>query len=94
MKIHRKKLEHEVNTIVYFFTKSRNECLAIEHDLTDDYGEHDTSGTRLKVIIHYKNSWVKKNLEEIKMADVPKRIKDVLTYLAKPITTNKKQTNG
>jgi hypothetical protein len=81
MKIQRKKLPYKENTIVYYFTKSSNKCLLIEHDLTDDFGENDTSGSRLKVEIHYQNSF-NKNLEEITMDDVPKRVKDVLTYLS------------
>lgn len=82
MLIHRKKLEHRTNTVMYYFTKNRNQCLCIEHDLTDDYGENDTSGANLTVQIHYQNSWAKNDLEEITIADVPKRVKDVLTYLS------------
>lgn len=82
MKIHRRKLPLRTNTTMYYFTKNRHECLCIEHDLNDDFGEHDPSGSSLNVIIHYQNSWVKHELEKITMADVPKRVKDILTYLS------------
>ena len=70
------------NAVAYYFIKNKDQCLMILHDLTDDYGEQDTSGARLKVTIHYQNSFVTENLEKITKADVPKRVNDVLTYLS------------
>jgi len=82
MQIYRAKAPYSVNAINYYFIKDKNKCLLIKHDINDDYGEHDTSGARLEITIHYQNSYVKKNLEKINIEDVPKRVKDVLTYLS------------
>jgi hypothetical protein len=82
MEIHRTKNKDRCTITTYFFTKNKNQCLCIEHDTYWDFGEYSSSGTsNIKVEIHYQNSWVKDELEQITMADVPKRIKDVLTYL-------------
>ncbi len=79
MEIHRKKLND--NITVFYFTRNKNQCLRVEYKKNYDFGEHSTSGTDLEITIHYQNSWVKDELEEITISDVPKCITDTLNYL-------------
>ena len=67
----------------YYFTKSKNRCLVIEYEESWDFGKKSTSGTTFHYIqIHYQNSWIKDELKEITLSDVPPVIKDLLRYLA------------
>lgn len=80
-KIQVHKFERSPNETTYFFTKSRNECLSIVYDKQWDFGK-SSSGVHLKEIeIHYYNSYVKDNLTEIRLEDVPEAIIDLLSYL-------------
>lgn len=78
--IHKSQVSKDITA--YFFTKSKNKCLRVEYNSYWDFGK-SPSGARLDHIeIHYQNSWVKDNLTEIKIEDVPECIIDVLRYLA------------
>lgn len=69
------------STTTYFFTKSEDECLSIIYDKKWDFGK-SPSGVQLDEIqIHYNNSFIKDNLTEIKLEDVPEAIIDLLSYL-------------
>ena len=71
------------NITAYFFTKSKNKCLRVEYDKSWDFGKKSPSGAQISHIeINYKNSYVKDELTEIKIQDVPECIVDVLRYLA------------
>ena len=71
------------NITAYYFTKSKNQCLRIEYDKQWDFGKKSPSGARLNSIeINYQNSYIKDELTEIKIEDVPECIVDVLRYLA------------
>lgn len=77
--IHKKQITKE--TTAYYFTKSKNRCLRVEYNRSLDFGK-TASGARLdRIEIHYRNSWVKDELTEIKIEDVPSVIIDVLQYL-------------
>ncbi len=77
--IHKRQLRE--NITAYYFTKSKNRCLQVEYDKRKDYGKNSTSGTNICIEIHYRNSWIKDKLTEIKIGDVPSVIIDVLRYL-------------
>jgi hypothetical protein len=77
------KSKNPDNTTTYFFTKSKNECISIVYvyDKQWDYGK-SSSGVHLSDIeIHYHNSYIKDNLTEIQLKDVPEAIIDLLSYL-------------
>lgn len=77
--IHKKQISKEITA--YYFGKSKNRCLRVEYNKAWDFGK-SSSGARLDGIeIHYRNSWVKDELTEIKIDDVPSVIIDVLKYL-------------
>jgi len=79
MTIHKRQITKEITA--YYFTKSKNFCLRVEYNKKRDYGK-SASGAQLdKIEIHYRNSWIKDELIEIKIEDVPSVIIDVLTYL-------------
>lgn len=80
MKIHKKELSKDVT--VYYFTKNNKECLLIRFDKSMSFGKNSTSGTYIdKLEINYNNSFIKKDLIEIKLSDVPEVIVDILKYL-------------
>lgn len=61
--IHKKQISKDVTN--YYFTKSKDNCLCVEYNSKWDFGKQSASGARLDSIeIHYKNSWIKKNLIE------------------------------
>jgi len=77
--------KHQVSKSItsYIFTKSKNECLRGEYDANWEFGKKSPSGARLTNIeINYQNSWVKDELTEIKIEDVPEVVVDILRYLA------------
>lgn len=77
--------KHQVSKTItaYYFTKSKTQCLRVEYDKSWDFGKDSPSGARLNSIeINYQNSWIKDELTEIKIEDVPEAIVDVLRYLA------------
>lgn len=77
--IHKKQITKEITA--YYFTKSKNRCLRVEYNKAWDFGK-TASGAHLdRIEIHYRNSWVKDELIEIKIEDVPSVIIDVLQYL-------------
>jgi len=82
MKIH--LFEESKRTKTYFFTKNKNHCLKVEYDSNFDFGENSTSGASLENIkIHYKNGYVfSENHKEININDVPKSIRDILSFLS------------
>lgn len=78
--IHKKQVSKTITA--YYFTKSKTQCLRVEYDQSWDFGKKSSSGARLNGIeINYQNSWVKDELTEIKIEDVPEVIVDVLRYL-------------
>ena len=80
MKIH-KAIMSKTRTNFYF-TKNKRNCLMIEYDSSMDFGKFSTSGTYInKLEIHYNNGWVKKDLIEISINEVPESVVDILTYL-------------
>lgn len=79
MKIHKKKItENQTN---YYFTRSRTHCLMVQYDKTEDYGIYSTSSADFKISIHHNNSFVKKELTEIDIKEVPKAVVSALSYL-------------
>ena len=79
-KVHKKAHSKEIT--YYYFTKNRNNCLMIEYDSREDYGEKSTSGTWIsRIVFHQYNAFKKSELEEIKLTDVPKSIIQILQYL-------------
>ncbi len=78
--IHKKQISKEVTN--YYFTKSKDNCLCVEYNPEWDFGKQSASGARLESVeIHYKNSWIRKDLIEIKIEEVPQTIIDVLSFL-------------
>ena len=87
LKIH--KFVQDKNITTYYFTKSKNKCLMIDYDKSEDYGQNSSSGTRIaRLIIHYQNSFKTDDLIEIVISEVPKCIQDILEYF-----NNDKQTS-
>lgn len=79
-KVHQKLHSKEIT--YYYFTKNKNNCLMIEYDSSQDYGEKSTSGTWIsRIVFHQYNAFKKSELEEIKLSDVPKSIIQILQYL-------------
>ena len=77
--IHKKQVSSGVTA--YYFTKSKNRCLRIEYDKQWHFGK-SPSGARLTDIeIHYQNSFMTDELQEIELSDVPSVIVDILSYL-------------
>lgn len=77
--IHKLQISKYITT--YYFTKSENRCLCVECDIRNIYSKESTSGSTMEIEIHYQNSWIKENLTQITIDDVPQVIKDVLRYL-------------
>jgi hypothetical protein len=79
-KVHKKV--HSSTITNYYFTKDKNNCLMIEYDSREDYGENSTSGTWIsRIIFHQNNAFTKKELSEIKLSEVPESIIRILQYL-------------
>lgn len=81
MKIH--VFEEHKRRKLFFFTKDKNNCLMVEYDQEQDYGEHDASGVHFEQIeLHYQNGYVfGEEHKEITLNEVPKSIRDLLTFL-------------
>ena len=80
MKFHKKKLSE--NITVYIFTKTKNKCLYIRYDARMDFGQDSTSGAKMDdVEIHFKNSFILTDFEEVTINDIPNSIKSILTFL-------------
>lgn len=80
MKIH--KMIMSKTRTNFYFTKNKRNCLMIEYDSSMDFGKHSTSGAYFhKLEIHYNNAWIKKELIEINIEEVPECVRDILTYL-------------
>ncbi|MDR2919702.1 MAG: hypothetical protein LBV72_10115 [Tannerella sp.] len=78
--IHCKK--HSDNITTYYFTKSKDKCLLIRYDKQWDFGKNSPSGAHFSEIeIHNMNSFIKDDLTEIKIEDVPEAIIDLLSFL-------------
>lgn len=79
--IHKRQISKSITA--YYFTKSKTQCLRVEYDKGWDFGKKSPSGARLNHIeINYQNSWIKDELTEIKIEEVPEIIVDILRYLA------------
>lgn len=79
--IHKRQISKTKTT--YYFTKSKNRCLCIEYDKSWDFGKDSPSGTQIHFIeIHHQNSFVKDNLTETTLQDIPMAVIDILSYLS------------
>lgn len=67
---------------LYTFTKDSDHCLIIEYNPELDFGEGSPSGARIESVeIHTNNSSNFVGSKEIDLAEVPKCILELLTYL-------------
>jgi len=67
---------------IYYFTKSKKQCLAVSYDKRDDFGLDSPSGTMFYDIeMHNNNSFVIDNLPTVNKEDVPDAVLLLLTFL-------------
>ena len=78
--IHSKK--NVDGTVTYYFTKSKNKCLAVEYNKRWDFGKNSPSGTHFSDIeLHNQNSFKTEGMAEVDIKDVPESIIDLLSFL-------------
>lgn len=55
----------------------------VKYDSREDYGENSNSGTWIsQIIFHQNNAFIKKELSEIKLSEVPESVIRILKYLS------------